>query len=137
MSLKESLKELIIGKSMKVSPIQLQPSKKLIQTFNTKVAGVTYPCAKDKFINRQDVLKGIYSFHPKFHLEPFVFNDKMAYYVIYDKRKLDIGCVKATLAKELSEKYSGCEFRVVFLEITGDDENRRNAGCNISIEVYR
>lgn len=111
--------------------------KVLIRTINTKVVGVTFACAKDEDIQRQDPIKQIYSLKTKIHLEPYEYEGEPANYVILDKKGLDIGNIKATLSKRLYEEYSGCYFNARITELTGDDEYHRTAGCKIAIDIYK
>lgn len=114
--------------------VSISPPAILVNSFYTKVVGVTYPCTQGGCVSRQEAL-GSTRRKDTLSIEQFEYEGKPAFRVVLDRNHSDIGNLSAELARELSIKYVDCTFKISEYEVTGGNGN--NYGCNIKLEIYK
>ena len=82
-----------------------KPSAKPSKHLTFHLAGVTYPCYKDRDIHRQDEISDI-SVDDTIHLEEYKYKGNPAYLVVPDNTGMDIGVVPAHVAEMISNEYA-------------------------------
>ncbi len=88
----------------------------------------------DKNENREDLIRYV---KPKWELslQYWEYNGEPAYYVLHPNG-LDLGNIRAGLAKILHDEYSDCKLKVTAMSKAYDDKNDSQT-YNIRIDVYK
>lgn len=112
----------------------VQPSKRLVKSFDTKIVGTFAKCDLDSDETRQHMIGFV---KPKWELELkfWRYKGEPAYYVCHPNGT-DLGNLRSGLAKILYEEYSDCDFEVTAIERTLDERN----DCmtyKIRIDIYK
>lgn len=108
--------------------------KQLIKSFDTVIVGTFANSSKYPDEQREDAIKALRK-GQELELEFWKYKGDPAYYVC-DLNGVDVGNIRAGLAKILYEEYRECTFNVTAIELTMDDRN----DCvtfNIRIDIYR
>ena len=78
------------------------PSAKPRKQFSCKVAGVSFKCAMDEEMTRQEVLEGVHN-GQIVSIVPYKYKGEPAYYVVDPDVDLDFGNLPADISEEVSE----------------------------------
>lgn len=110
-----------------------QPER-YIKSFDTVIVGTFAKCSLDKNENREDLIRYV---KPKWELslQYWEYNGEPAYYVLHPNG-LDLGNIRAGLAKILHDEYSDCKLKVTAMSKAYDDKNDSQT-YNIRIDVYK
>lgn len=108
--------------------------KQLIKSFDTVIVGTFATCDLDPACKREDL---IFCVKPNWELslKYWKYKGEPAYYVMHPNG-VDLGNVRAGLAKILHDEYSHCEFRVIAIK-KGYDSKNDCSTYNIRIDIYR
>lgn len=129
-SLRERIEVAEVARSARLSKPVIEP----IKSYTCSVVGTFADCACPRGFSREwQIMK----MKPKetLYLEEFEYEGKPAFYVCRTKNRVDIGCVPATTAARLVEKYADCEYKVVILEKKSDHND--NLTFRIRIDIYK
>lgn len=108
--------------------------KQFIKSFDTVIVGTFAKCALDSDSEREDL---IFCVKPNWELflKYWEYKGNPAYYVLHPNG-VDLGNIRAGLAKILYDEYSDCEFKVYAVS-KGFDSAHDCATYNIRIDIYR
>lgn len=110
------------------------PAIEPIKSYTCSVVGTFADCACPAGATREGQIRKMKP-NETLYLEEFEYEGKPAFYVCRTKNRVDIGCIPATTAARLVDKYADCEYKVVILEKKNDHHN--NATFHIRIDVYK
>lgn len=108
--------------------------KQLIKSFDTVIVGTFANSSKYPDEQREDIIKTLRK-GQELDLEFWQYKGDPAYYVC-DLNGVDVGNLRAGLAKILYEEYRECTFKATALELAMDDRN----DCvtyNIRVDIYK
>lgn len=129
-SLRERIEVAETARSARLSKPVIEP----IKSYTCSVVGTFADCAFPRGFTREGQIMKMKP-SETLYLEEFEYEGKPAFYVCRTKNRVDIGCVPATTAARLAEKYPDCEYKVVILEKKNDHHD--NTTFRIRIDIYK
>lgn len=107
--------------------------ERFIKSFNTVIVGTFAKCSIDTNEDRESLICRVKP-EQELSLQYWEYKGEPAYYVLHPNG-LDLGTVRAGLAKILHDEYGDCKLKVTAISKTLDDRNE----CftyNIRIDIY-